>query len=149
MRLVIQRVSSSSVCVEGKEVGAIGQGLMVLVGAEEGDGAEDIAYCAKKLPALRIFTDDEGKMNRSLLDIGGEMLLVSQFTLMADAHKGRRPSFIKAGDPVTAEAHYQALGKELEAQGIQVAYGVFGAHMDVQINNDGPVTILFSSRKEF
>lgn len=149
MRLVIQRVSTAHVTVDGQTVGEIQRGFLVLVGAEEGDTLADIEYCAKKLPVLRIFEDEAGKMNLSLLDVCGSILLVSQFTLMADIHKGRRPSFVKAGDPAEAEKAYRALGKLLEEQGVNVEYGEFGAHMQVHLVNDGPVTILFSSKKEF
>ena len=149
MRAVVQRVSEASVTVEGEVVGAIGPGLMVLLGVVEGDTAGDRDLIAGKLAGLRIFEDDDGKMNRSVLDIGGSILIVSQFTLAGDARKGRRPSFVAAARPEVAEPMYDALVEDLRGQGITVATGRFRTHMQVALVNDGPVTILLDSRKAF
>ena len=149
MRAVVQRVSEASVTVEGEVVGAIGPGLMVLLGVVEGDTAADRDLIAGKLAGLRIFEDDDGKMNRSVLDIGGSILIVSQFTLAGDARKGRRPSFVAAARPEVAEPMYDALVEDLRGQGITVATGRFRTHMQVALVNDGPVTILLDSRKAF
>jgi D-tyrosyl-tRNA(Tyr) deacylase len=150
MRSVVQRVSRARVTVAGEEVGAIGAGLCVLVGAGAGDAEADLTYTADKIVNLRIFADDDGKMNRSVLDTGGGVLVVSQFTLYGDARKGRRPAFVDALEPVAAEALYDRLVARLRAAGIaQVATGVFRADMQVELVNDGPVTILLDSRKGF
>lgn len=149
MRCVVQRVSSASVEVEGELIAAIGRGLMVLVGVEETDDENDVAYMAKKLPHLRIFEDAEEKMNRSVLDEGGEVLLISQFTLYGDARHGRRPSFIAAARPEKANALYEALAEALRAEGLIVKNGKFQATMSVALVNEGPVTILLESRKLF
>ncbi|MCA9673694.1 MAG: D-tyrosyl-tRNA(Tyr) deacylase [Kofleriaceae bacterium] len=154
MRAVVQRVLSASVTVEGEVVGEIGEGLCVLVGAGQDDGRADdqgdVAYVADKLVNLRIFADDDGKMNRSVLDVGGGVLLVSQFTLYGDARKGRRPAFVGALEPVEAERLYQAVVAQVKAAGVvKVATGVFRADMKVALVNDGPVTILLDSRKRF
>lgn len=150
MRAVIQRVTRARVTVGGEEVGAIGAGLCVLVGAGAGDGDPDVAYLADKIANLRIFPDDDGKMNRSVLDAGGGVLVVSQFTLYGDARKGRRPSFIAALEPAAAEALCDRLVERLRAAGVaHVATGRFRADMDVELVNQGPVTILLDSRKEF
>lgn len=146
MRAVVQRVISSHVEVEGKTVGKIGRGLMVLLGVQQGDTSEDLNYMADKLPRLRIFADEAGKMNLSLLDIRGELLLVSQFTLLADCRKGRRPSFFAAEAPALAEAICQSLAEQIAGQGIAVEKGVFAADMQVHLINDGPVTIWLDSR---
>lgn len=149
MRAVIQRVEKASVSVEGEIKGQIGAGFLVLIGVEEGDGDVDFKYIADKVPNLRVFEDEQGKMNRSLLDVGGEVLAVSQFTLLGDARGGRRPSFIAAARPETADPMYERLVAEWRARGIRVETGVFGAHMKVSLINDGPVTILLDSRRRF
>ena len=149
MRAVIQRVERASVSVEGEIRGQIGAGFLVLIGVEEGDGDADFKYIADKVPNLRVFEDDQGKMNRSLMDVGGEVLAVSQFTLLGDARGGRRPSFIAAARPETADPMYERLVAEWRARGIRVETGVFGAHMKVALVNDGPVTILLDSRRRF
>jgi D-tyrosyl-tRNA(Tyr) deacylase len=135
--------------VNGKIVGQIGKGLMVLVGVAQGDGEKDIQYMADKLPNLRIFEDDQGKMNLSLLDAGGAILAVSQFTLLGDARGGRRPSFIEAARPEIANPMYGELVRRLKESGLSVETGVFQAEMAVSLVNDGPVTILLDSRKTF
>lgn len=149
MRAVIQRVERASVSVEGEIRGQIGAGFLVLIGVEEGDGDSDFRYIAEKVPNLRVFEDEQGKMNRSLLDVGGELLAVSQFTLLGDARGGRRPSFITAARPETADPMYERLVADWRARGIRVETGVFGAHMKVSLVNDGPVTILLDSRRRF
>lgn len=149
MRAVIQRVERASVSVEGEIKGQIGAGFLVLIGVEEGDGDADFKYIADKVPNLRIFEDEQGKMNRSLLDVGGEVLAVSQFTLLGDARGGRRPSFITAARPETADPMYERLVADWRVRGIRVETGVFGAHMKVALVNDGPVTILLDSRRRF
>ncbi len=149
MRAVIQRVERASVSVEGEIRGQIGAGFLVLIGVEEGDGDADFKYIAEKVPNLRVFEDEQGKMNRSLLDVGGELLAVSQFTLLGDARGGRRPSFITAARPETADPMYERLVADWRARGIRVETGVFGAHMKVSLVNDGPVTILLDSRRRF
>lgn len=149
MRAVIQRVEKASVSVEGEIRGQIGAGFLVLIGVEEGDGDADFRYIADKAPNLRVFEDEQGKMNRSLLDVGGEVLAVSQFTLLGDARGGRRPSFIAAARPETADPMYERLVADWRARGIRVETGVFGAHMKVSLVNDGPVTILLDSRRRF
>ena len=149
MRLVVQRVTRASVTVDGEVVGKIGKGYMVLVGAEVGDTEADARLCADKLAGLRVFVDDEDKMNRSVLDVGGEILLVSQFTLLGDARHGRRPSFIAAARPEVAEPLLETMKAMLEEKGLHVETGRFRAHMDVELVNDGPVTILIDSRKVF
>lgn len=149
MRAVIQRVTEASVRIEGEVVGEISHGLMVLIGVEEGDGEADLKYMAEKVPNLRIFEDENGKMNRSLLDIGGQILAVSQFTLLGDARGGRRPSFIAAARPETANPMYEQLVAQWSARGIHVETGRFGADMKVSLINDGPVTILMDSHKLF
>lgn len=149
MRAVIQRVEKASVSVEGEIKGQIGTGFLALIGVEEGDGDADFRYIADKVPNLRVFEDEQGKMNRSLLDVGGEVLAVSQFTLLGDARGGRRPSFITAARPETADPMYERLVADWRARGIRVETGVFGAHMKVSLVNDGPVTILLDSRRRF
>lgn len=149
MRAVIQRVSQARVVVGGKISGEIAGGLLVLLGVEQGDKPEDLKYTFAKTIGLRIFEDENGKMNRSLVDTGGQLLVVSQFTLLGDVRKGRRPSFVHAAEPKIAESMYEdflALGRE---QGIDVQSGIFQADMDVELVNDGPVTILIDSRKTF
>lgn len=149
MRAVIQRVKSSSVAIDGQVVGQCAQGLMVLIGVESGDTDKDMAYLADKVPNLRIFEDENGKMNRSLQDIGGQILAISQFTLLGDARGGRRPSFTAAARPDTAVPLYEALVEKWRGMGIHVETGVFGADMQVSLINDGPVTILLDSHKLF
>ena len=149
MRAVVQRVSRAKVTVAGEVTGEIGLGLMVLLGVADDDKQEDAAYLAEKLVGLRIFPDEEGKMNRSLVEAGGAMLVVSQFTLFGDCRKGRRPSFIKAARPEQAVELYKAFVAEVRGRGISVATGRFQEHMDVELVNDGPVTVLVDSRKEF
>ena len=149
MRLVVQRVTRASVTVDGEVTGKIGKGYMVLVGSEVGDTEADARLCADKLAGLRVFVDDEDKMNRSVLDVGGAILLVSQFTLLGDARHGRRPSFIAAARPEVAEPLLETMKAMLEEKGLHVETGRFRAHMDVELVNDGPVTILIDSRKVF
>lgn len=149
MRAVVQRVAESRVEVGGEIVGAIQRGLLVLLGVETGDGPDAMRYLADKITGLRIFNDDEGKFNRCLADVGGELLLVSQFTLYGDCRKGRRPSFIQAARPEVATPLYEAMAEYWRAQGYRVATGVFGAHMNVHLVNDGPVTLLLDSEKVF
>jgi D-tyrosyl-tRNA(Tyr) deacylase len=149
MRAVIQRVKESSVAIDGQTVGRSQQGLMVLIGVEEGDTDKDLAYMADKVPNLRIFEDENGKMNRSLMDMGGQILAISQFTLLGDARTGRRPSFTAAARPDTAVPMYEALVEKWRSLGIHVETGVFGADMQVSLINDGPVTILLDSRRIF
>jgi D-aminoacyl-tRNA deacylase len=150
VRAVVQRVSRAGVEVEGRQVGSIGPGLLVLFGAGAGDGAAEVAYMVDKVANLRIFADEAGKMNRSVLETGGGVLAVSQFTLYGDARKGRRPAFTGALEPAAAEALYQAFVAGLRAAGVaEVATGVFGAMMEVELVNSGPVTILLDSGKAF
>lgn len=149
MRAVIQRVSQASVIVEEKMVGSIGAGLLVLLGVARDDQEADFIYLADKVINLRIFADEEDKMNRSLLDTGGAMLVVSQFTLYGDARKGRRPSYIEAAESDKANAFYEAFVSHMKNQGIKVETGVFQAMMQVSLINDGPVTILLDSKKNF
>ena len=146
MKAVIQRVTRASVEVQGQVVGRIDAGLLVLLGVAKGDGDRDLLYIVEKLQALRIFSDDQGKMNRTLVDVGGALLLVSQFTLLADTSKGRRPGFDLAAPPEEARALYEQAVKRLLADGLMVETGVFGAHMQVELCNDGPVTFLLDSR---
>ena len=141
MKAVVQRVRQSSVSIDGKTVGEIQCGLMVLLGVTDVDTEQECDYLADKIAGLRIFEDDTGKMNRFLLDIQGEMLIVSQFTLCADCRKGRRPSFIRAAKPETAIPLYNRFIAQIQARGIRTATGEFGADMLVSIENDGPVTI--------
>jgi len=143
---VVQRVISSSVTIDGSVVDAIGPGLNVLLGVADGDGETDAGYLATKVVNLRIFEDRQGKMNRSLLDTGGQILVVSQFTLLADCRKGRRPSFIDAAEPVLAQRLYQYFVERVEKLGVDTHTGRFGAMMQVDIVNDGPVTLLVHSR---
>ena len=149
MRAVVQRVKKSSVTVEENITGKINQGLMVLIGVEDGDGEKDAAYIADKVTGLRIFEDENGKMNRSVSDIKGEILAVSQFTLLGDVRKGKRPSFTRAAAPETANELYRKVIEFIEAKGIHVEEGIFQAEMMVEIHNDGPVTILLDSNKVF
>lgn len=149
MRAVVQRVTEASVTVEGKTVGSIGSGLMVLLGVEQEDTEKDGAYLAEKLAGLRIFEDDHEKMNLSVQQVGGSILLVSQFTLLGDVRHGKRPSFTQAAPPREADALYEELADRLRQKGIPVETGQFQAHMEVSLVNDGPVTILLDSRKLF
>lgn len=149
MRAVVQRVVKADVTVEGNITGAIEKGLMVLIGVEEEDGEADAAYLAEKIAGLRIFEDEEGKMNLSVKDIGGDILAVSQFTLFGDCRKGKRPSFIKAARPEQANALYRRFVQLCSEQELHVEEGVFQAEMLVRIHNDGPVTILIDSKKVF
>ncbi len=146
MRVVAQRVSSASVKVEEKEVGKIGIGLLLLIGIAETDTETEIEFVANKCSELRIFQDEDGKMNRSVLDIGGEILAISQFTLLGDTSKGRRPSFIKAANPEKAEKFYNIFNQTLINKGLQVETGIFGAMMDVDLTNAGPVTLIVDSK---
>ena len=150
MRAVVQRVSRASVTVDTRVTGAIEQGLLVLLGAGAGDGPTDLAYIVDKIVNLRIFPDDAGKMNRSVLDVGGGVLVVSQFTLYGDARQGRRPAFTGALEPVAAKTLYEQARAAILASGVKrVEAGEFAADMKVELVNDGPVTILLDSRKLF
>lgn len=146
MRAVIQRVKESSVTVGKKQISRINCGLLVLLGVAQEDTKENADYLADKIIGLRIFEDDSGKMNRSLLDIGAEMLVVSQFTLLGDCRKGKRPSFVKAAPPDHANELYEYFVNQLRQKGISVQTGRFGAMMDVMLINDGPVTLIVESR---
>lgn len=147
MRAVVQRVLESRVKVDGATVGEIKKGLMVLLGISVRDTEEDVKYTAEKVVNLRIFEDEDGKMNRSLLDVGGELLAVSQFTLYGDCRKGRRPSFIEAARPETANELYKLFVEECEKAGIHTETGIFQADMKVEILNDGPVTLIVDSER--
>ena len=149
MRAVVQRVTESSVTVDGQITGATDEGLVVLIGVEEGDTDKDAGYIADKVSGLRIFEDENEKMNLSVKDVGGSILAISQFTLLGDVRKGKRPSFITAEDPEIANGLYQQVCENIRNQGIKVETGIFQAHMLVKINNNGPVTILLDSRKTF
>lgn len=149
MRAVIQRVTDADVSVGNKITGAIAKGYVVLLGVEDGDTEADADYLAEKITGLRVFEDNEEKMNLSIMDVKGEILSISQFTLLADARKGRRPSFVKAARPEEANKLYLYLNEKLREKGIKVEEGIFRAEMLVRINNDGPVTILLDSRKLF
>jgi D-tyrosyl-tRNA(Tyr) deacylase len=149
MRAVVQRVKESKVEVKGKTVGAIGPGLLILLGVGEGDSEKDCDYLANKIAHLRIFPDTMGLMNLSLLDTGGEALVVSQFTLWGDCRKGRRPSFVGAAPPKRARALYEHFIVLLREKGLQVATGQFQEMMDVSLINDGPVTLMLDSEKLF
>ena len=149
MRAVVTKVLDAKVEVEGRVISQINRGLLVLLGSEEGDDEADISYIAEKVAGLRIFEDAAGKMNLSIREAGGEILVVSQFTLLGDARKGRRPSFIRAGAPNEAEQRYERAVDALIKTGIPVKTGIFRQHMRVSSINDGPVTILLDSRKLF
>lgn len=145
MRAVVQRVSRAQVRVEDAPVGAIGPGLLVLLGVGQDDSAEDARFLAEKIAQLRIFSDAEGKFNLSALDVGGAVLVVSQFTLFAETRRGRRPSFVSAAPPQVAEPLVERFMDVMRASGLTVASGRFGAHMEVELVNDGPVTILLDT----
>lgn len=147
MKAVVQRVSQARVVVYGAEVAAIGRGLLVLLGVAAGDGPEEVKWMAAKLARLRIFADEAGLMNLSVKDVQGEALVVSQFTLLADARKGNRPSFTGAAEPNLAESLYLEVAERLRKEGVPVKTGRFGAVMEVELTNDGPVTILLDSDK--
>jgi D-aminoacyl-tRNA deacylase len=149
MRAVVQRVIKSDVTVEGVVTGAIEKGFLVFLGVEDDDTSKDAEYMADKIVGLRIFEDNDGKMNLSILEVGGEILAVSQFTLLGDCRKGRRPSFIKAARPELANPLYQEFVNQCRQRGLRVAEGVFQAEMLVRIENDGPVTLLIDSKKAF
>lgn len=149
MRAVIQRVKEASVTVDGQVVGRSGKGLLVLLGVKDTDDNAHGSYISEKIANLRIFEDDEGKMNRSVLEVGGEILVVSQFTLFGDCRKGRRPGFSQAAVPDLAKALYEEVVQSLKEKGLHVEEGVFQAHMDVFLVNDGPVTLLLDSEKNF
>ena len=149
MRSVIQRVTGASVAVNGETVGAIGQGLMVLLGVKAGDTEKDADYIADKIHKLRIFEDENGKMNRSVLDTGGSVLCVSQFTLLGDARGQNRPGFTQAEAPERANQLYERVCARMRSQGVTVATGIFRTDMQVSLVNDGPVTILLDSEKNF
>lgn len=146
MRAVIQRVTSARVVVDGRTAGEIGHGILALIGVANEDGPADVQYIAGKLRELRIFADDAGRMNRSIVESGGSLLVVSQFTLVADCRKGRRPSFDAAAPPALAQALYEDVVRRLRDAGLTVETGVFQAHMQVELVNDGPVTFVLDSR---
>jgi len=147
MRALLQRVSRASVTVDEQVVGKIGQGLLVLLGVGQDDSEVQVKTLADKIAHLRIFGDDEGKMNRSLLDIGGEVLVVSQFTLYADTRRGRRPSFTDAAPPTLAEPLVEHFKDALASYGLPIASGIFGAYMTIDLRNEGPVTVLLDSEE--
>ncbi|MBI2328871.1 MAG: D-tyrosyl-tRNA(Tyr) deacylase [Chloroflexi bacterium] len=149
MKVLLQRVSGASVSVAGEVVGRIGKGLVVFVGVAEGDTEKDARYLAQKSASLRIFPDEAGRFNLSALDIKGELLVVSQFTLLADTRKGRRPSFVAAAPPAQAEGLFEQFVAQIRASGLKVATGRFQQSMQVEIHNDGPVTILLDSKEKF
>jgi D-tyrosyl-tRNA(Tyr) deacylase len=146
MKAVIQRVTRASVEVDGRSIGQIGTGLLVLLGVAKGDEEPDVRYMVEKLATMRIFGDQQGKMNLSIGEVGGAILLVSQFTLLADTSKGRRPGFDLAAPPETARLLYEQVAVGLKSRGLRVETGVFGAHMKVELLNDGPVTFILDSR---
>ncbi|MDD5082662.1 MAG: D-aminoacyl-tRNA deacylase [Dehalococcoidales bacterium] len=147
MKALLQRVTRAAVSVGGEEVGRIGSGLVAFVGVANGDTAEDASYLAQRTVNLRIFADETGKFNLSLLDVKGELLVVSQFTLLADTRKGRRPSFTGAAPPTQAEVLVQQFVEQVQTTGLRIATGRFQQYMHVEIHNDGPVTILLDSRE--
>ncbi len=146
MKVVLQRVSRAEVRVDGKRIGAIGRGLLLLVGIAKEDTEADIAFVAEKCVHLRIFEDKAGKMNRSVLDVNGGILAVSQFTLLGDTRKGRRPSFINAAEPAKGKTFYDLFVEKLRSYSVPVECGIFGAMMDVELINDGPVTLIVESK---
>ena len=149
MKALLQRASAASVSIDGEEVGRIGRGLVVFVGVAAGDGEKDIDYLVSKIAGLRIFADEDGKFNLSVADVAGALLLVSQFTLMADTRRGRRPGFTDAAPPQQAEALFDSFVEKARATGLEVATGRFQAYMQVELTNDGPVTIMLDSRDKF
>ena len=149
MKALLQRVTGASVSIGGEVVGRIGRGLVILVGVASGDTVKDIDYLAQKVVNLRIFPDDAGRFNHSALDIKGELLAVSQFTLLADTRKGRRPSFVEAAPPDEAEELFERFVEQIRTTGLKVETGRFQQYMQVEIHNDGPVTILLDSREKF
>ena len=149
MKVLLQRVARASVSVAGEAVGRIGRGLVVFVGVASGDTGKDAQYLVQKTVSLRIFSDEEGRFNLSALDIKGELLVVSQFTLLADTRKGRRPSFVEAAPPVQAEEIFERFVERARATGLRVETGRFQQYMQVEIHNDGPVTILLDSKGKF
>ena len=148
MKALLQRVTEASVSINGEVVGKIGQGLAVFIGVASGDTEKDAQYLAQKIVNLRIFSDEAGKFNLSALDIKGELLIVSQFTLLADTKKGRRPSFVEAAPPAQAEELFEQFVEQARATGLKVETGRFQQYMQVEIHNDGPVTILLDSREK-
>jgi D-tyrosyl-tRNA(Tyr) deacylase len=146
MRVVLQRVRRARVTVDGEVVGAIDRGLLLLVGVGRGDAVDEAERLAEKIVGLRVFEDDDGKTNLALGDVGGEVLVVSQFTLYGDVRKGRRPSWTDAEDPAEAAERVEGFARALQSRGVRVARGVFGAHMDVELVNDGPFTLILASR---
>ena len=148
MRAVIQRVSQAKVVVDDNTVGQIGKGFMILLGVHEQDTQTDVDYLVGKISKLRVFEDDQQKMNRSIIDVGGEILSISQFTLFADTKKGNRPSFVQAAKPDTAIPLYEAFNEGLRQVGIPVETGIFGANMKCHLVNDGPVTIIIDSQNK-
>ena len=148
MKALLQRVTRASVSIDNEEVGRMDQGLVVFLGVANGDTEKDAQYLAQKIVNLRIFADEEGKFNLSALDINAELLLVSQFTLLADTRKGRRPSFVGAAPPAQAEELFDYFVEQSRATGLKVATGRFQAYMQVEIRNDGPVTIMLDSREK-
>ena len=149
VKALLQRVTGARVSAAGEEVGRIGKGLVVFVGVADGDGEGDVEYLAQKVVNMRAFGDETGRFNLSALDIGGELLLVSQFTLLADTRKGRRPSFTNAAPPALAEELFQRFVQQARATGLKVETGRFQQYMQVEIHNDGPVTILLDSKDKF
>ena len=149
MRAVVQRVSSASVTVDNEIVGRIERGFVVLLGVAAGDTQQDVVWLANKITGLRVFEDDDGKMNLSLDEVGGAILAISQFTLLGDCRKGRRPSFVAAARPEEANRLYESFVAEVRGTGINVETGRFQEHMDVELVNDGPVTLLLDSRRDF
>ena len=149
MRACVQRVSRASVSVDGKTIGQIDSGLVVLLGVEQQDAISDAEFLANKIVELRIFGDEEGKMNRSLIDTGGAMLVISQFTLLGDCRKGRRPSFVNAASPESGNELYEHFVTTVQGRGVTTETGQFRAQMQVELVNDGPVTMLLDSRKQF
>ncbi len=149
MKALLQRVTGASVSIAGEEVGRIGQGLVVFVGVAAGDTEKDIDYLVQKIANMRIFSDEDGRFNLSALDIGGELLLVSQFTLLADTRKGRRPGFSQASPPDEADKLFDEFIRQARTTGLKVATGRFREYMQVEIHNDGPVTIMLDSKDKF
>jgi D-tyrosyl-tRNA(Tyr) deacylase len=149
MRCVVQRVTAATVSVEGQVVGEIGRGLVAQIGVANGDDTADIDYVASKIRGLRVFADEQGKMNRSVLEASGQVLAISQFTLLGDARRGRRPAFGDAAPPAVARSAYDAVVEALRTAGVPVATGVFQADMALTLTNDGPVTIMIDSRRTF